>query len=58
MGAPYLFYISHDSTVEVCECVDCDGDTVSAENRADGPVSDTLGDMSSDPGENDSLDSC
>ena len=58
MGALYLFYVSRDSTVEVRECVDCDDNTVSAENRADGPVSDTLGDMSSDPGENDSLDSC
>jgi len=35
-------------------CVD--DDTVSAEDKVDGPLSDTLGDMPSDPGENHSLD--
>jgi len=29
-----------------------DGDAVSAEDKVDGPLSDTLGDVPSDPGEN------
>jgi len=38
-----------------CCCVNADA--VSAEDRIDGPLSDTLGDMSSDPGENYSIHS-